>query len=182
MDLTDRVATFLGQWFQRLEGEPAGRQGVGDFFQAGKRLGAYAALNRLVGVAVPFARRNHFQVQELRPGHVRARIPLKGNRNHIGTLYAGAMFVVAEIPGGVLVLFEFGAGFVPILKSLTMTYVKTAKSDVTVEFAISPEEVERIRRAVEAEGKAEFTLEGELRDTEGEIVALSKALYQVRRK
>lgn len=181
MDLTDRFASLVGQWFQRLEATP-GSQGIGEFWQAGKRLGAYAALNRLVGVAVPFARRNYFEVQELRRGHVRARIPLKGNRNHIGTLYAGAMFVLAEIPGGVLMLFEMGPGFVPILKELTMSYVKTAKSDVTVEFVMPPEDIERIRHAVEADGKAEFKLEGELRDVEGEIVARSSALYQVRRK
>ena len=147
-----------------------------------KRKGRLALLNRLIGLTIPFTRRNHFEVVGLGEGYVDARISLKGNRNHFGTLYAGAMFLVAEIPGGVLALFELGQDFIPILQSLDMRYLKKARSDVTVTFRLPAEERARIRREARQRGRTEFTLEGELKDDQGETVALSTAVYQVRLK
>ncbi len=92
-------------------------------------------------MAIPFAPRNHFSVEELRPGYVKARVRLKGNKNHFGNLYAGAYFLVAEIPGGVLTLFDLGPAYTPILKEMTLEFLQPANSDVTVEFELPPEAV-----------------------------------------
>ncbi len=73
-----------------------------------RKTSGYAAVNRIIGLSIPCAPRNRFSVEEIRPGFVKARIRLKGNKNHFGSLYAGAYFLVAEIPGGVLTLFDLG--------------------------------------------------------------------------
>src|SRR5690606_41189634 len=106
-----------------------------------KKTGGYAAVNRIIGLSIPFAPRNGFSVEEVRPGYVRARIKLKGNKNHFGSLYAGAYFLVAEIPGGVLTLFDLGPSYTPILKEMTLQFLQPANSDVTVELALLPETV-----------------------------------------
>lgn len=144
--------------------------------------GALYAVNKLIGLAIPFASRNRFEVVELNNGYLKAKIPLKGNKNHIGTMYAGALFTIAELPGGILSIFNFDASYYPILKELKMSYLKVAKTDVTVEFAISPKEVMRIERESSLHGKSNFTLHGELKDSSGQIVATSDALYQVRKQ
>lgn len=178
MTLVDRLSDVTAHFIENLTADPQPAFPIGQL----KRTGAYWMLNRLIGAAVPFAVRNGFRVEVMERGYVRAGIPLKGNRNHVGSLYAGAMFVLAEIPGGVLALFDLGSDYVPILTELTMRYEKLARSDLSVEFRLTEEERRRITSTADREGKALFTLKGELKDREGEVVAHSIAHYQIRRK
>lgn len=36
------------------------------------------------------------------PGSTTLRMPIEGNGNHVGTMHAGALFTLAEVPGGVV--------------------------------------------------------------------------------
>ncbi len=145
-----------------------------------RRQVALQAVNRLVGLSIPFVRRNHFQVLALHHGYLKAKIPLQGNRNHMGTVYAGALFMLAEVPGGVMALFEWGTGYVPVLKEMTLRYLKPATTDITVEFRLPDAKIQHIQATVEAQGKCEFTLEADLIDSKGVVVAKSEAHYQIR--
>lgn len=130
---------------------------------------------------IPFVRRSGARVVALEPGRVVCRMPLRGNVNHIGTMYAGALFTLAEFPGGPLILATFGMRrFIPIVTALDMQFVRAAKSDVTVELSLTAEEAERIEAETIATGKSEFEVHGELRNAAGEVVALSRATYQMR--
>lgn len=177
------MPTLLGQAKENgiaLLKKTISRDSKGPF---GKTLqkGALLAVNQLVGTAIPFASRNRFEVVEFRDGYLKGKIPLKSNKNHIGTMYAGALFTLAELPGGILSIFNFDSNYYPILKELKMTYLKVAKSDVTVEFSLSKSEISRIEKEASENGKSPFTLYGKLKDTEGNIVAESEAHYQVRK-
>ncbi|CAN0603368.1 unnamed protein product, partial [Ectocarpus sp. 12 AP-2014] len=132
-----------------------------------KKTSGYAAVNRIIGLAIPFAPRNGFSVEEVRPGFVKARIRLKGNKNHFGSLYAGAYFLVAEIPGGVLTLFDLGPAYTPILKEMTLQFLHPANSDVTVTFELDSDTVRAIKAEADETGRAAFALEGMLYDNEG---------------
>lgn len=144
--------------------------------------GALGVLNLGIGFAVPWASRNKFKVISMERGKITAKISLKGNKNHFGAMYAGALFTVAEIPGGVVALLNFDQKFYPILKEQRVEFKKVAKSDITVRFELSDQELDRIEREAEEMGRSEFTLEGELTDQDGEVVAMSYATYQVRIK
>ncbi len=178
MALIDKVIGATGSWVAATDPEATLASPLAWL----KKTGGYAAVNRIIGLAIPFAPRNRFQVEEIRPGYVRARISLKGNKNHFGSLYAGAYFLVAEIPGGVLTLFDLGPEYTPILKEMTLQFLQPANSDVTVEFSLSQEEVASILADADATGRAKFTLEGQLQDREGNTVATSLAHYRVRKK
>ena len=133
-----------------------------------KKTGGYAAVNKIIGLSIPFAPRNNFSVEEVRPGYVRAKIRLN--------------FLVAEIPGGVLTLFDLGPSYTPILKEMTLQFLQPANSDVTVEFTLDPETVAAILADADETGRAKFSLEGKLVDEEGNHVATSIAHYRVRKK
>jgi len=140
------------------------------------------AITQLIQSAVPFVQRMGLRVEELRPGYVRLMAPLQGNENHIGSVYAGALFTLAEIPGGALFLTLFDAtAFYPLVKELTIRFLRPARSDVTITLSISEDEAQRIRTAAEQHGKAEFVLEGDIRDSAGEKVASTRGVYQVRK-
>lgn len=143
---------------------------------------ALMGAKRLLEQGIAFVKNAGLEVEHLAPGIVRCRMPFAGNGNHIGTMYAGALFTLAEIPGGALFLSSFDtARFFPIVKALNLKFIKPAKGDIRTTAMLSAEEISRIEQDATANGKAEFALNLELKDADGVVVALSEGLYQLRR-
>ena len=131
---------------------------------------------------IAFVKRMNLKAEVLEPGFVRLRVPLAGNENHIGSMYAGALFTLAEIPGGALFLTSFDASkFYPIIKEMNLRFRRPATGDIVVEARLSAEEIERLQSEAQANGKAEYVLELQLTDGSGEVVALSRGIYQLRK-
>jgi len=130
---------------------------------------------------IKFVANSGLRVVELRRGYVKCLMPFAGNGNHIGTMYAGALFTLAEIPGGALFLSSFDASkFYPIVKELDLRFLKPAKADVTVEIALDDIHIASLSAQAAEKGKAEFILEGQLKTADGSIVAESRGVYQIR--
>ncbi|MFW6374694.1 MAG: PaaI family thioesterase [Thermodesulfobacteriota bacterium] len=139
-------------------------------------------LKAFVEKKIPFVERMGLRVLALRRGYVKLAAPYEGNENHIGTLYAGALFTLAEIPGGALFLTSFDAErFYPVVKEMTLRFLKPAITEVTVELSLADEDIARIQTEAEQAGKADFSLEGEIRDAHGDVVATSRGVYQIRK-
>ncbi len=174
--LIKQLSTHVNDFFGAIENESGG------VLKPLKKIAGYRLFNKIIGSSLPFAKRNHFSVIEVKKGYVRSQIKLNGNRNHLGTMYAGALFTLAEIPGGILVLLAFDSSYVPILKRLDIEYILPAKTDIEVEFSLSEAQIIALQSALDTLGKAEFSLLGVLKDKHGAVVAKSKADYQIRRK
>ena len=140
-----------------------------------------AALLEFGAMGIPFVERSGLQVLAAKRGRVRCLMPYEGNENHIGTMYAGALFTLAELPGGLLYLTSFDtAKFFPIVKEMNIQFRKPVTSDVTVVVGLTEEAIAAIQEEAEAKGKAEFVLEGELKTEDGTLVATSRGVYQLR--
>ncbi|MCP3953587.1 MAG: DUF4442 domain-containing protein [Desulfobacterales bacterium] len=128
-----------------------------------------------------FVERSGIQAIELKPRYIKLGMPLKGNENHIGIMYAGALFTLAEVPGGALYLTTFDVSrYYPIVKEMNIRFRRPAATDITVELSIPEDRVQAIQAEAAENGKAEYTLETELKDAEGTVVALGKGIYQLR--
>jgi acyl-coenzyme A thioesterase PaaI-like protein len=131
--------------------------------------------------AIAFVKRSGLQAEILEPGFVRLRMPLSDNQNHIGSMYAGALFTLAEIPGGALFITSFdSARFYPIVKEMNLRFRRPATSDIRVEARLATDDIERLQAEAQRLGKAEYWLELQLTDASGEVVAESRGLYQLR--
>lgn len=131
--------------------------------------------------AIAFVKRSGLKAEILEPGFVRLRMPLSDNQNHIGSMYAGALFTLAEIPGGALFITSFDSTrFYPIVKEMNLRFRRPATSDIQVEARLDADEIERLQAEALRLGKAEYWLELQLTDTSGEVVAESRGLYQLR--
>ena len=136
--------------------------------------------------SVPILEAMGIHVVEVRPGFAAADLPPEPNVNHFGVTYAGSLFSVAEMLGGLLALTTFDfegelAGIVPLVKESTIRFRRPALGVVRASGALSDEEVARVRREALATGKGEFVLEATLTDEQGEVVASTVGTYQVRR-
>jgi len=136
---------------------------------------------RALETGITFVANCGLRVLELRRGYVKCLVPFEGNGNHVGTMYAGALFTVAEIPGGALFLSSFDTRrYFPIVTALDMRFLKPAKSDVTIEMTLDDDRIAAISAEADANGKATFTLDGEIKDAGGTLVATSHGVYQLR--
>ena len=130
---------------------------------------------------IEFVKRSGLKLVHAEAGYVKCLMPEKGNTNHIGTMYAGAMFTLAEIPGGIMALSSFEPGrYFPILKNMSIKYVKPARGDISFETHLTQEDIQRVAAEASEIGKGDFVLTGELKDGDGDVVAISEGLYQIR--
>ncbi|MCU1718367.1 PaaI family thioesterase [Pseudomonas sp. 5P_3.1_Bac2] len=138
-------------------------------------------MRQLTEEQIAFVKRSGLKAEALEPGFVQLRMPLTGNQNHIGSMYAGALFTLAEIPGGALFLTSFDVQrFYPIIKEMNLRFRRPAKGDISVTARLSEEQIEQLQQQALSTGKAEFVLELQLTDDSAEVVAESRGVYQLR--
>jgi hypothetical protein len=63
---------------------------------------------------------------------------------------------------------------------MNLRFRRPARGDITVDARIDQAEIARIRNEAETNGKDEYWLELQLLDADGEVVAESRGLYQMR--
>jgi thioesterase domain-containing protein len=130
---------------------------------------------------MPFCERTGVRILEAERGHVKLLMPLEPNVNHVGIMYAGAMFTLAELPGGTMTAVSFENGkYFPIVKDLKMTFVAPAQTDVTVTVDLDDSQLATMQADLDDRGKADYGWNAELVDTSGTVVARSENSYQLR--
>ncbi|MBB3037533.1 PaaI family thioesterase [Hoyosella altamirensis] len=131
---------------------------------------------------LPPAHRMGVRIVELEKGRVVGEVPVDGNTNHIGTIYAGVLFTVAEVLGGAICLPTFdSANFYPIVKDVRIRFRRPATTTIRATTVLPTDIVETVAEAAEANGKADFELDAELTDTSGQVVATTHGIYQLRK-
>lgn len=143
-------------------------------------------VTRSIHDAIPIIGAMGIRVLEMSPGHARVELPDGPNGNHFGVLYAGSLFTAAELLGGLIPRATFDlegehAGFVPLIKTSEISFLKPAIGTVTASASLEPAEIERVGREALAHGKSEFTLEASIVDAVGTVVATTRSVYQLRR-
>ena len=131
---------------------------------------------------IPAIKRTGLTIVDMSERYVKIKMPLEGNANHIGMMYAGSLFSIGEISGGVI----HGASFdtekyVPIVKEVSIRFRRPALTDVTLEVTITKEEADRIQKEAGEKGKADFVLALEIKDASGEVVSIVNGTWQIRK-
>jgi acyl-coenzyme A thioesterase PaaI-like protein len=130
---------------------------------------------------IRFVTNTGLRALELRPGYAKCMMPLSGNENHIATMYAGALFTLAEIAGGALFVSTFDTTrYFAVVMEMQVRFVKPADSPITLELHMDAARVAQILDELSRAGKARFELTGELKSASDVVVARSSGLYQAR--
>ncbi len=138
-------------------------------------------MNQRMAETIPTAHKMGVKIVEARRGFAAATVPLEGNGNHFGVIYAGAQFTVAEILGGVIALHSFDATkYFPLVKNLDIKFVGMATGDLRAEATLGEEDLARVAAEAESRGKADYSLEAVVTDASGQVVATTRGLYQLR--
>jgi len=142
-----------------------------------KHAGAAALITDAVGAI----KRTGIRVVTLRDRYAKLLMPLEGNVNHVGMMYAGSLFTLGEIAGGAIhaVSFDMTKLF-PIVKEIHIRFRRPAVTDVTMEVGLSAEQASRIQAEALEKGKADYALNLELRGAGAEVVSIVSGTWQVR--
>jgi len=139
-------------------------------------------LRNIFETVVPFSHRAGIKAIEISAERNEIMMPLEPNLNHVGMMYAGALFTLAEMMGGAVAMTAFGPhNLVPIVKGLNIKFLKPARTDITVVYSLSDEEMQQVLDEVEEKGKGNYVLNLELKDANDVVVCVSEGFYQVRK-
>lgn len=138
-------------------------------------------MNAGMASIMPSAHKLGVKVVEAGRGFAAASVPLEGNANHFGVVYAGAQFTAAEILGGLIAVATFDAAkYFPLVKQVDIEFVGLATTDLRAHAAIDDDTIARVEAEVVANGKADYTVEAVVSDADGQVVATTRGLYQLR--
>lgn len=142
----------------------------------------YEEAASLLEKAVPMIEKTGVKIVDLKDRYAKIVMPLAPNINHIGSMYAGSLYILAEFSGGVIYYVTFDhTKFYPIIKEASIRYRRLAASDMTLEVSLSAEEAAEIEQAAEKEGKKDWIMDLELKDIHGEVCSIVHGTWQIRK-
>ena len=133
-----------------------------------------------VHAVVPILGAMGLEVLEAAPGRAAARISTAPNVYHFGVTYAGSLFSVAEMLGGIIGGFFEVPGAIPIVKRLEIDFTRPAMTASTASTTLSEEEQARVQSEATETGKSNFELLTEVVGEDGTVVARTRGFYQLR--
>ncbi len=114
------------------------------------------------------------------------RMPLAPNRNHKGTAFAGSLSALATLTGWSILwrtMREVGEMAHVVIQDSTIRYLLPARSDVLASARLpAAGDMERLLTALRRRGKGRITLDVNVRDTAGIVVATFEGRYVVHRE
>ena len=126
--------------------------------------------------------RTGIKVTHLKDRYGKLLMPLEGNVNHIGMMYAGSLFTIGELSGGILHGVAFDThNFYPLVKEVLIRFLAPAMTDVTLEVSMSKEGVALVQKEAEENGKADYILDLEIKDKSEAVVAVVHGTWQIRK-
>lgn len=79
---------------------------------------------------------------EARRGFASTMVPAADNGNHVGVIYAGVQFAVAEILGGIIALSTFDSSkYFPPVKNIDISFVGMARSELRAEASLDDQTI-----------------------------------------
>ena len=115
--------------------------------------------------------------------HVVTRLPAGSmHMNHVGMIYAGSFFVLAEATGATLLKCTYAGAYTPIIKSATLDYMKPATTDLVVDISMTAEEAKDRIAYVEEHGKGQYPMDIPVMDANGVHCANVHIVYYLMKK
>jgi uncharacterized protein (TIGR00369 family) len=145
----------------------------------------FDAIAKGMAIAVPYISHMGIEVTEMSEGTATAILPDRPElHNHVGSQHAGALFGVAETASGAAFVGAFAirmGDVTPLARSAQISYVKVARGQVEAKAKLGVPAEEALA-TLDQDGRVNFSVEVEMTDPEGDVVATATVDWNVRLK
>lgn len=136
------------------------------------------AKNAITNGKIQYLNQAGLVVDKMEQRHIVTHLPVDPlHMNHVGIVYAGSYFMLAEASGASLLKCTYGSKYVAIIKSANLDYLRPAKTDLVVDISMTEEESEERIAYVKANGKGRYPMEIPVMDSTGELCAKVNVVY-----
>src|ERR1700739_2514613 len=104
------------------------------------------------------------------------------NANYVGTHFGGSLFAMTDAFYMLMLMANLGRDYIVWDKAGSIRYRRPGKGTVRAEFRLTDAQLDDIREKLKTLPKYEPTLQVEVKDESGEVVAAVEKLLYVRRK
>ncbi|HEX4753447.1 MAG TPA: DUF4442 domain-containing protein [Solirubrobacterales bacterium] len=143
------------------------------------------AIAKGMALAVPYIGHMGIEVTAMSEGEATALLPDRPElHNHVGSQHAGALFGVAETASGAAFVGAFAArmgDLTPLARSAEIAYSKVARGPIEAKAKLGVPAAEALA-TLDADGRVDFSVEVEMTDAEGLVVATATVDWNVRLK
>jgi uncharacterized protein (TIGR00369 family) len=145
----------------------------------------FDAIAKGMAVAVPYIAHMGIEVTEMSEGAATAVLPDRPElHNHVGSQHAGALFGVAETASGAAFVGAFAVRMgdvTPLARGAEISYVKVARGVIEARAKLGVPAAEALA-TLDKDGRVDFSVEVEMTDGEGDVVATATVDWNVRLK
>ena len=143
----------------------------------------FEALRAGLAGAIPFNTHLGLELVEVAAGRGVVKLPDRAElHNHVGTQHAGGLFAAGEFASGAAFLGAFAeqlARVTPLARAAEIDYRKLARGEITATAKLD-EPVTGLIEKLDKDGRVEFSIEVELADAGGQVVAAMTIDWHVR--
>ncbi len=141
-----------------------------------------AELQAQLRLLVPLYEHIDLTVESSSAGVYRCRVPLSARtKNHFNTVHAAIQWASGEVLGGLVLLANFQVTeLFAVVRKVSIEFMQPARSAIVAEASFADAAVAEIRRGLEADGEAEFSLDAVVTDESGQEVARTSSTYLLR--
>jgi uncharacterized protein (TIGR00369 family) len=138
-----------------------------------------------MALAVPYIGHMGIEVTAMSEGAATALLPDRPElHNHVGSQHAGALFGAAETASGAAFVGGFATRMgdvTPLARSAQISYLKVARGPIEAKATLGMPAAEVLAK-LDADGRVDFSVEVEMTDAEGLVVATATVDWNVRLK
>ena len=115
----------------------------------------------------------------IEPNHVRFVLPAEHHINHVGIIYAGSYFVLAESAGASLIFASYAPekSYTPIIANVTIDYHKPSKESLVVDMTMDKADAAERIKYVDERGMGRYPLDVPVCDMSGNLCATAHITY-----
>lgn len=145
----------------------------------------FDAIAKSMALAVPYIGHMGIEVTAMSEGAATAVLRDRPElHNHVGSQHAGALFGVAETASGAAFVGAFASRMgdvTPLARSAEIAYVKVARGQVEAKAKLTVPAAEALA-TLDDDGRVDFSVEVEMTDPGGDVVATATVDWNVRLK
>jgi acyl-coenzyme A thioesterase PaaI-like protein len=139
-------------------------------------------LNKGLGRIIPFNAPHRFKIIALTTNSITVHIPyIRKNLNHLNGVHACALATASEFACGFLLISRLSPSkYRLIMRNLSIDFVKQGREELFVNFDLTEDRINEIKKKLEHSPQCMELLEVEVRDVKKNLISVAKLEWQLK--